>query len=212
MSAYEALDIKPGTRYALESLSDALHWFWQKLEAVECSLSLDTDAVEILRSLKQYPIDLPDELLRIAQAFSDLELNMLNSFSEMKWRSHEGFRRGLTTKLPVSDQQQLQNINASLNDIASFIDDSSTKIGGILDSRLANDEDPLWDYEMDVELDFIRRDDDPAHSEASDNLLTRLKMYLWEERGETSSHWVLSGSDWPDGYEFEPMPHGRIFH
>lgn len=212
MSDLDAPDMKPPTRYVLESLNETLYWFKQKLERVESSLSQDSDALEILRSLKHFPIDLPAELLRVAQSLSDLEVNMRNSFSEMNWKNHEGFSRGRTTELPPCDQHQLQNINASLNDIASFIDDRSTEIGKSLDGCLANEEDPLWDYEMDAELSFIARADDHVHGEVSDDMLTALKMRLFEEQADASPHWVLSGSDWPDGYEFEPMPHGRIFH
>jgi hypothetical protein len=62
-----------------------------------------------------------------------------------------------------------------------------------LDSRVANPDDWLSDYELELEVTFWLREDDPAFNEEDDNILATLHEYLTGFRDPASDCGIDDG-------------------
>jgi hypothetical protein len=199
------------TRYRLQSMMDTMYWFKERVKEFHSEFSEDLETLQMLNSLEDYPFNLLAELDKVEQSVSEFEKAFLMSKRGLRWKGEASCRNIRSTDLLAVDAAQLRHINAEFERVTSDIGKFGTDVGISLESRLADMSDCLWDYEIDAELDFVLRADDPGYRDESDNFLKSLKLIVHEVK-TTTKRWEISGCDWPEGYEFEPLPHGRLFH
>ncbi len=213
MSTKPELHTIPGrTQRLLRSMQDTLYWFQDRLAGLQLALASDPQAIQAYAELSNFPFDLLAELKDIRERIETMDRAFLKARGELyRLTRHDAPARLRSIDLPQAEQDQLHQINHQLEQITQHIGGAATQIGGELDRRLADPSDRLWDYEMEAKVSLVLRETDPAYSEDSDNFLAQLDLFLFE-RKRPGSGWEISGSEWPDGYAFEPMAHGRMFH
>ena len=96
-------------------------------------------------------------------------------------------------------------------EITKGIETSAGDIGVKLEARLKDRSDRLSDYEIDAEFSFLLREDDPSFSDDHDNTLASRDLSIHEPTNDNTD-WKFYGDDWEKGYEFDPFPHGPLFH
>jgi hypothetical protein len=82
------------------------------------------------------------------------------------------------SELALAQRQYLQRINDKLAVIERHVKREALDLIAQLDARVHNPADWLSDYELELEVSFWLRDDDPAYQEDDDNILVTLKEYL----------------------------------
>ncbi len=80
--------------------------------------------------------------------------------------------------LSLEQQQYLQHINAHLTRIEQYVKPATRALSADLDARVENPDDWLCDYEIELEVSFWLRQDDPAYREDDDNIVVTLRESL----------------------------------
>lgn len=68
--------------------------------------------------------------------------------------------------------QQLLLLNRQLRGIDPFLRSVADDVRPRLESKLADPNDPLYDYEIEARIDFILHENDPEYDDNDDNILT----------------------------------------
>ena len=81
---------------------------------------------------------------------------------------------------PLTDAQisQLLGLNRRISDIYPLLRSVSEDVTPRMEAKLADQNDPMYDYEIEAILCFILREDDPDYDENDDNVLTTRKKFL----------------------------------
>ena len=82
------------------------------------------------------------------------------------------------SELSLAQLQYLQRLNAQLVVIEQQVKREALDLIAQLDARVHHPDDWLADYELELEVSFWLREDDPAYQEDDDNILVTLKEYL----------------------------------
>jgi hypothetical protein len=93
--------------------------------------------------------------------------------------------------------ERIQALNRRLHTLKSLLLARTAEIRQSLTQRLSNPDDPLGDIEIDINVVYVLRTDDPNWREDSDNFLT--------ERQYTESC-IRNQEDWRTGGAFDPIP------
>lgn len=113
--------------------------------------------------------------------------------------------------LTEAEIQQLLSLNRQLRDIGPFLRSIAEDVRPRLKGKLADPNDPMYDYEIDALIEFFLREDDPEYDEGDDNVLST--------RDESLKHPRYQGDDeladysepiGPEGLRAEP--HCWRFH
>ena len=102
---------------------------------------------------------------------------------------------------------KLEKLNDHLRVIEHETDAEAKKIKQALQARLREQKDFLTDYELEIDLVFYLREDDPEYSEDEDSILVTLDCcdYIgFEDADETYDH--------NDVVRFLPFKHCALFH
>jgi hypothetical protein len=75
--------------------------------------------------------------------------------------------------LPLTEPEivQLRVLNLRLVDITRHLGSVAKDVTPRLEAKLADPADPMYDYEIEVRIDYILREDDPEYDEEEDNFL-----------------------------------------
>lgn len=182
--------------------------FGDQIKQFQSAVSKDPEALKTFATLKRWPCDLLGELKNVERSVNIFSRYISRGQHELWLGQRSGKRRLISTEPTADEVNRLGYINKYFEQIATHIDATATEIGQVLDVRLADDADRLWDYEMDAKMNFVLREDDLANSDESDNFLTELDLLMLKPDGPAQG-WEIHSNDWPD--ESDPMPFGRIF-
>ena len=137
------------------------------------------------------------------------------AFKRYQLRIRSGSLRlaGFTKFSDLSEHEKanLAHLDASLVRVTDRIHEAAQDIEADLNERRERPDDRLWDYEIETQFHFVMREDDPDYLENGDNFIASIRQWLIRSDGQFCGR-VLPGADWPEGGEFLPMPHGRLFH
>lgn len=108
--------------------------------------------------------------------------------------------------LSTAEVRWLTRFNELLRQIQDLLVKQEARIDAELAQRVADSTDPLDDYEVDVEITYFLREDDPDYSEDDDNVLTVQRFVtLTGDRADEI--------DWAeDGRDFGVQSHCWLFH
>ena len=75
--------------------------------------------------------------------------------------------------LPLTEPEvvQLRALNRRLVDITRHLGSVAKDVTPRLEAKLADPADPMYDYEIEVRIDYILREDDPEYDDEEDNIL-----------------------------------------
>ena len=110
------------------------------------------------------------------------------------------------------DNQCIREFDALLRKLTDQIKLECAKAQQSLDERIADPNDPIGDFEIDVRIDYIADEKAIGYSENSDNCLTTrhypMRQVFPEESGLLDGEWEI-----PNGSEIDKWPQGCwIFH
>ncbi|PWE19100.1 hypothetical protein [Aliarcobacter skirrowii] len=80
--------------------------------------------------------------------------------------------------LSKEEQLELINLNSRLQLLQEKIIIEAIKIDLNLSNRVKNNDDVLYDYELELEIKFLLKEDDINYEENEDNILTKIDDYL----------------------------------
>lgn len=87
------------------------------------------------------------------------------------------------------ETEQLMALTRFLWGIDPFLRSTADDARARLEVKLADQNDPMCDYEIEATIDFILRKDDPEHDENDDNILsTRDAILTYPRKDENSGH------------------------
>lgn len=103
------------------------------------------------------------------------------------------------------ETKRLQHLNQVMNVISRFIHQRSEAISPGMEAKLADDSDPLCDFEIEAKIDYQLRDDDPDFDENGDNYLSSRCESL---RRDSGSPKILEDCRYgltPEPFRSEPL-------
>ncbi len=111
-----------------------------------------------------------------------------------------------------ADIDRLVQLNERLGFLDHHLQHSGQRLHREMTTRVADSDDPMDDFEIDVILHFMLRADDPAYGEDSDNVLTErvfsLKGFTSDER--LTMDWREHGCPFPG--QLQRVRHCWLFH
>ena len=119
--------------------------------------------------------------------------------------------------LSPDQRQYLQQLNARCMTIERQVTQEALALFAQLDARVQDPEDWLSDYEIELEVRFWLREDDPAYQEGYDNILATRREDLKLQRGlpehfgidDGINHNVFQGMD---GHPMQGEFHCWLYH
>lgn len=115
------------------------------------------------------------------------------------------------TVLKECEVERLLHLNRQLKTIARHLHNTALDVTPHLESKLANTNDPMCDYEIEVRIDFVLREDDPAYDPESDNYLTTRDVSLKIKLSE-DPYWIDEDITFECPDELQKEPHCWFFH
>ncbi|EIC19838.1 hypothetical protein [Thiorhodovibrio frisius] len=112
----------------------------------------------------------------------------------------------------TADFADLIRLNDRLSMIERYLVEFRVTECPKMDSRVADPDDPLADYELDAELGFYLREDDPEYREDEDNILT---MRRWISLKHSEQSQLNDGRDhrlWNIGYPLSEIEQCSLMH
>src|ERR1035437_4790279 len=154
-------------------------------------LTLHLMAHRLTSHAKKLPADfvgLQSAVLVCQQAIAQLQ-SEVNDLYESDARAA---LRPLTVPLTESEISQLLVLNRRLLNITRYLQTVVDDVKPRLDAKVADPNDPMYDYEIDARLDYQLREDDPDYAEDDDNYIaTRTEPikepWGWEREDHSSS-------------------------
>ena len=162
------------------------------------------------RELRSAGKGLPSEFAEVHSAVVRCQENIqeLSAKLEAAYEANETLRDNWWGEsLTDDDIHQLLALNRQLRDIAPFLRSVADDVRPRLESKVADPNDRMYDYEIEAQIDFILREDDPEYDEDDDNILTTRNESL---RRQTEGHRIDYERIGPDGLRAEP--HCWHFH
>jgi len=104
--------------------------------------------------------------------------------------------------LTADEVRRLLDFNRFLKEVGSQIRTAVEDIKPRLDFKDADPDDPLWDYELEIKLYYILREDDPEYAEDDDNFLTK-REEVWIDPDDFNPAFDCP-SHWPEALRAEP--------
>ena len=82
----------------------------------------------------------------------------------------------------TSISSQLQTLNNRLKVVQAMIEHARSEINSVLTSRCINDQDPIGDFELEVEITYYLREDDASWVDDDDNILTERRLSVSKKK------------------------------
>jgi hypothetical protein len=113
--------------------------------------------------------------------------------------------------------QYLQHLNARLAVIERQVKRETLSLITTLEARVHDPDDWLRDYEIELEVSFWLREDDPAYQEDDDNILVTLHEYLTILRHRAQDFGIDDGRNhnvfqWGDEHPMQGEFHCWLYH
>jgi hypothetical protein len=163
------------------------------------------------KRLRSHSEEIPPEFSQASEAAATCLESMENLHSKIdaifEMDELEAFR---TPSDPLTDSEvaQLLKLNRQLKDVTRHLQSVKNDVTPRLEAKLADPKDPMYDYEIEVRIDYQLREDDPAFAEDDDNFLST--------RNETLKLEPMSDDiDWSESYiqpSLRAEPHCWLFH
>ena len=116
-----------------------------------------------------------------------------------------------SSALIPQEVEALLHLNRQLRQVEQLIDHAHQQSLQRLSAKACSPDDPMRDFEIDAEIDYVLRKDDPAWQEDSDNILTSRRINL--SRGKRAT--FRQGDcceDHPHLQAIHGEPHCYLFH
>ena len=128
------------------------------------------------RELRSTGNELPSELVELLDAVNACEQSIVG----LSGKLHDVYLADRTLRgywwdektLNDAEISQLLALNRRLRAINPLLRSIANDVTPRLEAKLADPNDPMYDYEIEARLDFILREDDPDYAEDDDNILT----------------------------------------
>jgi len=191
---------------------DTMYWFSSRIKQFQRAFEEDPNLLELFRSLEDAPYDLIKELSAVDDCIRQFDKTLLRSKTFLHLESQFPESSRITSQdLPNDELSELTRINKEFVNAASQFESMASDMATVLERKLEDQTDLLWDYEMDAKVGFQLHHDDPAFSDEDDNLLKEMDLHLSNEK-ENPTDWKIIEMDWPTGYCGDPLPRGKILH
>ncbi len=105
---------------------------------------------------------------------------------------------------------RLLQMNERLGSVGNLLQQVAHDVTPRLEAKLADHEDSMYDYEIEVRIDYQLREDDPEYSEKSDNFLTSRHYSAKIRRSEGFDNQFRRYIGQPDA--LHAVAHCRLFH
>jgi len=147
------------------------------------------------RSLTSHAKELPSELIGLQSAVLVCQqaiAQLQSEVSELYESEAMSALRPLSVPLIENEISQLLDLNRRLLSITRHLETVVEDVKPRLDAKVADSNDPMYDYEIEACIDYQLREDDPDYSEDDDNYIaTRTepikKQWGWQREGRSSS-------------------------
>lgn len=155
------------------------------------------------------PIDLTARLEQLRQHARQLERDIWKAETRFDHADHDEPR---FEELAPEQVAGLKRLDEQLNGVMQHIRQTAHGIDAAFAGPLADPANRLWDRNLDIEIRFYLREDNPAHPDGSDRLIAKVKNSAHRFSANGPSFTGLDDA-WPDGYDCTfPMPHGGLMH
>lgn len=137
--------------------------------------------------------ELLDSMGRLSVTTEEIELLLSKALNEEFVAAESG-------ELNEDALMRLRNLNRAMNTISGFMHDTAEMIRPEMQAKVADNTDPMFDYEILANIDYELREDDPEYNENTDNYLST--------RRETLTHRSESKKnigDWRGPFTPEPL-------
>ena len=120
--------------------------------------------------------DLPPDFSDIHEAIAACEkdIQFLSAKLDAAYEADKTLQAHWWNEKRLTDTEtiQLLALNRRLRAIDPLLKSIAEDVTPRLEAKLLDQNDPMYDYEIEVRLDFILREDDPDYAEDDDNILT----------------------------------------
>jgi hypothetical protein len=188
--------MKPKDRSTLAELDTLLEDFLYAIRRIERRLS-DPDEIHhpSIANLNQD--------LVVSRKHADDLLAKVNALANI-----DEIASAQTNDIPLNDDEinGLLNLNRHLKDVSTHLKAVSNDVTPRLEAKLADPADPMTDYEIEVEIAYVLREDDPEYDDNDDNYLT--------ERYESAKREAFTVNDFNRTFSEAPWlgPHCYLLH
>lgn len=104
------------------------------------------------------------------------------------------------TDFTENEAQRLRNLSHAMCTVSRFMHGTADKIRPVMQARVADGGDPIFDYEIQAKIDYELREDDPEYNENIDNYLSSRSEILTHEREVEELN-----EDWRNSFTLEPF-------
>jgi hypothetical protein len=147
------------------------------------------------RSLTSHAKELPSELIGLQSAVIVCQqaiAQLQSEVSELYESDAMSALRRLTVPLSENEISRLLDLNRRLLSITRHLETVVEDVTPRLDAKVADSNDPMYDYEIEACIDYQLREDDPDYAEDDDNYIaTRSepikKQWGWQREERSSS-------------------------
>lgn len=108
-------------------------------------------------------------------------------------KSHVLGEQGDSSSLTEDEISRLRLFNERMRELGREIQIEGSRQVELLAKRVADPLDPLDDFEIEADMSFILREDDPAYFEDDDNVLTRRIHYIPKNRQSNFDRYECAG-------------------
>ncbi len=161
--------MKPRDRMLLNHMSHWIDWNRNRINSMEKELRRASE--------EEFPAEFTEihtEVVSFHANIQSLSAKLMALF-EADQTSRD---LGSDEPLDEAEKKQLLALNRSLGTICPLLRSAADEVTQRLVAKVADQNDPMYDYEIDVHLAFILREDDQDYEEDGDNILTVRKESL----------------------------------
>ena len=134
------------------------------------------------RELQNAGNDLPTEFSDLHEAVANCKqcIERLSGKLDAVYEADRTLRGYWWDEKTLTDAEvsQLLALNRRLGALDPLLRSIAEDVTPRLEAKLADPNDPMYDYEIEVRLDFVLREDDPDYAEDDDNFLTTRRESL----------------------------------
>jgi ParB family chromosome partitioning protein len=163
------------------------------------------------KQLRQTGKDLPPEFTEVRSAVAACQesIAQLSAKVDALFEADDALiEKSRSTPLSDSEVTQVFGLNRQLAELTRFLKTTADDVTPRLKAKVADPNDPMFDYEIDAHIAYVLREDDPEYVEDDDNYLTTQTEYL---KGKP----VSEIDDWAESHiqaGLRAEPHCWLFH
>lgn len=211
MSKPKESSINASIIHIFESMLSTTCWIQESLKRFQQQLQGTLPLLEEFKQLEDQPLDFIGRLKALEIGITEFKRALARTVLLNGGNKAKDAQRVTSGDLKEMELAQLHDMNTQLVEITKGMETSARDIALQLEARLKDGSDRLSDYEIDAEFSFHLREDEPGFSDESENTLA-LRYLSIHASTDDNIKWKFTGCDWQEGYEFDPFPHGLLFH